>query len=80
MLLGWLILGFMLLAAWPWARWIAARSASDEDQLLLSLLLCIGLGSGVLSLLILWVGEPAAKKYVIKHSFQPTMGIFIFHS
>ncbi|HUN08931.1 MAG TPA: glycosyltransferase family 39 protein [Aggregatilineales bacterium] len=56
MLLGWSILGFMLVAAWPWARWIAARSASDEDQLLLSLLLCIGLGSGVLSLLMLWVG------------------------
>jgi len=56
MLLGWLILAFMLLAAWPWARWIATRSDSDEDQLLLSLILCIGLGSGVLSLLMLWVG------------------------
>ncbi len=56
MLFGWLTLGFLLLAAWPWSRWLAARSASREDQLLLSLMLTIGLGSGALTLLMLWVG------------------------
>ncbi len=56
MLLGWMILGYILLAAWPWSRWATARSSSAEDQLLLSLILSIGLGCGVLSLLMLWVG------------------------
>ena len=54
-MLAWILALLLLLAAWPWARWLAG--AGDEaDSCLLPALLTLALGSGALTLGMFWLG------------------------
>lgn len=52
---AWILALLMLLAAWPWARWLAV-DAEERDTTLLPALLMLALGSGALTLGMLWLG------------------------
>ncbi len=53
MLTGWILAGFTLAAAYPWAVWFVARDGENAD-FLLSILLSLALSSGTLALVMFW--------------------------
>jgi hypothetical protein len=53
MLGGWLIFGLLLLTAWPWARWLTRLTSGEQ---FISIVLTVALGSGLLSLVMFWLG------------------------
>ena len=52
---AWILATLLLLAAWPWARWLAT-DAEERNPVLLPALLSLALGGGALSLGMLWLG------------------------
>ena len=54
-MLAWILALLLLLAAWPWARWLAG-GGDEADACTLPLLLTLALGSGALTLGMLWLG------------------------
>lgn len=50
---AWLLIGFILLAAYPWAAWLRARGSRD-DGFWLPILLALTLSIGTLTLLMFW--------------------------
>ena len=54
-MLAWILALLLLLAAWPWARWLAG-GGDEADSCLQPVLLTLALGSGALTQGMLWLG------------------------
>lgn len=52
---AWFLALLLLLAAWPWARWLVVEGG-DRQSFLLPALLTLALGSGALTLGMFWLG------------------------
>lgn len=72
-LLAWLLVCAVLIAAYPWARWLLAHTP-DEENPLLAWTLTPGIGLGVLTLLMFWQGE-AGLPYTLAGIALPYFGV-----